>query len=181
MTESSREIEKGDLFKDAMELALYVILLIIILCCIKTMFFEIAVVKGTSMNDTLQDGDMLLVNVKAFRRYDEDCFSYGDILIVRYPDRKERFIKRLVGKPGDKIEIKDGTLYRNDEPVEEDYIKGYMKGTYGPFYIDDEHYFVLGDNRNNSNDSRSVGSLPWDYIVGKAEFRFYPFRSFTRF
>lgn len=124
---------------------------------------------GESMADTLQDGDILTVeciNPSELERF--------DIVAVNYPGRDNIiFVKRLVGLPGDTVELRDGYLYINGELCDEDYIadeyRGGMGKNFGPFEVPENSYFVLGDHRNNSNDSRynQVGALPAEMMIGK--------------
>jgi len=101
-------------------------------------------------------------------------------VIFKYPDNEdELFIKRVIGLPGDKIEIIDGLVYLNDskEPLEEPYLTVTPVGTYGPYEVPEGHYFMLGDNRNASKDSR-LWINPYvaeRKILAKAVFRYYPF------
>ncbi len=107
----------------------------------------------------------------------------GDIIIFRYPDNpKENYVKRVIGLPGETIEIRNGIVYINDIALEEDYVyfKGGVvdaKGDYGKTLIPEKSYFVLGDNRNDSRDSRfwdSTSFVKEDIILGKAMFSYYP-------
>ena len=175
-----KTLERTNILHETFVSVAYLLLLIIVICCIKTLFFQIAIVKGDSMTDTLRDGEVLFVDVRALFRH-TDCFDYQDIVIVRYPGRKEQFVKRIVGKPGDKIQIADGVLYRNDTPVHEPYIKEEMYMNYGPYIVGEGEYFVMGDNRNNSNDSTNVGAIPMKSIIGKAYLRVFPFHRFRLF
>ncbi len=176
----NRTLERTNLFRETLDTVVFLLLVILIICCIKTLFFQIAIVRGESMNDTLQDGEVLFVDVRALSRH-RNCFDVQDIVIVHYPDRNEQFVKRIVGTPGDKIEIRRGILYRNDIPMNEPYIKEPMIWNFGPYYVEDGEYFVMGDNRNNSNDSRNVGAIPMENIVGKAFVRVFPFQRFRLF
>lgn len=107
-------------------------------------------------------------------------FKFGDI-VVFYPPLKgeedKRYIKRLIGLPGDTIEVKDGALYRNGEKVDEPYVKEPMKYQFGPVQVPEGKYLFLGDNRNDSMDSH-LWPTPFvdkSKLVGKALFRYYPF------
>ena len=103
-----------------------------------------------------------------------------DVVICRYPGRGgTNFVKRVVGLPGDTVEIRNGYLYINGGKYDEPYIRDeYRNGslnTFGPYTVPEGEYFVLGDHRNNSNDSRLQGSLPRDMIIGHVRFVFFPF------
>ena len=121
---------------------------------------------GGSMDDMIADGQILSVecrNAVDFQRF--------DIVVTNYPDRGDTlFVKRMVGLPGDTVELNGGHLYINGEKYDEPYIRDeYRHGslnTFGPVVVPEGCYFVVGDHRNNSNDSRSVGSIPTDLMVG---------------
>jgi signal peptidase I len=131
-------------------------------------------VQGTSMLPVLEDSERIIVNKFIYRFHP---IHRGDVVVFWYPkDPSVSFIKRVVGIPGDSVELRRGALYVNDRRVEETYVR--------PFFNDDEshaqvmvakgYYYVLGDHRNSSNDSRSWGEVPEKYIYGKAVFRFWP-------
>jgi signal peptidase I len=132
----------------------------------------LSVVNGTSMQPTLQDGDRLLVNKFRFL-VDEP--SVGDVITFRDPSDENRFlVKRVIGVPGDIIEIKDGWVYRNGLRIHEKYTDTPVEdGNYGPVVVKQDTVFVLGDNRHlhASRDSRydSVGLVPYRLIDGKVE------------
>ncbi len=147
------------------------------------------VVNGKSMENVLQDQDSVLVDKFSYRfsnpqRYDIVLFPYE-----KQNGEKIILIKRIIGLPGEKVCIKKGAVYINGKKLEDDYgiepIKdsGYAKTS---IQLDDDSYFVLGDNRNNSVDSRSldrygipvIGQVKKEKIIGKAFFRVYPFNSF---
>lgn len=135
-------------------------------------------VDGSSMEPSLHNGQRLIVDKISYR------FSgpqIGDIVVFRYPtDMKRMFIKRLIGLPGDEILIENGSVYVNGHELEEDYINGPTTGAftrnYGPVLVPEGRYFMLGDNRRNSDDSRfpDVGFVPRENIVGKAIVAYWP-------
>ncbi len=148
--------------------------------------FEQALVDGHSMQETLQDKQRLIV-YKLGYHFNEP--KRGDIVIVEYqkgkykylpfPDPTEvDYIKRVIGLPGDEIDLKDGSVYVNGNKLNEPYAKGetYNTGsmTY-PVTVPEGSVFVLGDNRENSSDSRVIGFIEFDRVRGKAAFRLMPF------
>ncbi|MCD5323401.1 MULTISPECIES: signal peptidase I [Pontibacillus] len=96
-------------------------------------------------------------------------------MILGSESQDNYWVKRVIGKPGDTLESKDGKLYRNGEVIQEDYIKEDMIGSFDKVVVSEGHVFVMGDNRNNSHDSRAVGAIPIDHLVGQVFLRFYPF------
>lgn len=132
-------------------------------------------VQGESMLPTFHDGERLLVDKLSYRFREP---RHGEVIVFRYPaDRQKRFIKRIVGLPGDEILIRDFTVYVNGQPLEEaSYTLGPTLRPFGPVVVPEGTYFVLGDNRNRSEDSRNplVGFVPRDHIVGRALFVYWP-------
>lgn len=107
----------------------------------------------------------------------------GDIVIFKYPDNEnENYIKRIIGLPGEKVTIKEGKVYIGDstEPLEEDYVKEEWSGGDGVYWVPEDSYFMLGDNRNNSKDSREWVNkyVHRDKILGEASFCYWPFSDF---
>ncbi|PTM56447.1 signal peptidase I [Desmospora activa] len=133
----------------------------------------LSVVNGTSMEPTLEDGDRLLINKFHFMVNEP---QRGDVVTFKDPTRNGRYlVKRVVGVPGDRIEIRDHTLIRNGKKEHEPYINTEIEdGDYGPIVVKEGHVFVMGDNRQQyaSRDSRykSVGQVPNRLIEGKVEF-----------
>ncbi|SDW79538.1 signal peptidase I [Marininema mesophilum] len=132
----------------------------------------LSVVNGTSMKPTLENGDRLLINKFHFMFNQPER---GNVVTFRDPSNDDRYlVKRVVGIPGDKIKIKNGSLYRNDKLVEEPYINTEIEdGNYGPVVVKKDSIFVMGDNRHRyaSRDSRydSVGQVPDSLLEGKVE------------
>lgn len=101
----------------------------------------------------------------------------GDIIIFPYPDNPDvTYVKRIIGLPGETVEIKDGAVYINGKALKEDYLKEEMRGEYGPYVVPAESYFMLGDNRNSSADSRKWKNtfLKKEDIMAKVLFRYSP-------
>ncbi|NTW71712.1 MAG: signal peptidase I [Eubacteriaceae bacterium] len=140
---------------------------------IKFFIFEFVLVEGSSMNPTLENGDRLVVT--KYQYYFSEP-EYSDIIILKYTNSIE-FVKRVVAEGGDTIEIKDMVIYVNGKPVAEDYTDGSVYPDFKKTVVPKGSYFVLGDNRDNSRDSRfaDVGFISKEDIVGKVMFRLYPF------
>lgn len=131
-------------------------------------------VEGPSMMPTLEDGQRLLVDRLTYRFREP---QRGDVVVFRYPaNPREHFIKRIIGLPGDEIRISRGRVFVNGVALEEPYLAGPMFGSFGPVVVPPGRYFVLGDNRNNSEDSRDrrVGFVPRENLVGRAIWRYWP-------
>ncbi len=135
-----------------------------------------AQIPSGSMENTIMTGDRVFGNRLAYAFSNPKRF---DIIIFRYPDDESQlFIKRIIGLPGETVEIRDGNIYLNgsDEPLEDVAIKEPMEGSFGPYTVPKGSYFVMGDNRNNSRDSRywEHTFVSMDEILGKAVFRYWP-------
>jgi signal peptidase I len=131
-------------------------------------------VQGTSMLPLLEDGERIIVNKFIYRFQPIDR---GDVVVFWYPkDPSVSFIKRVVGVPGDMVELRSGLLYVNGRRIEEQYLRPQFNDgeTHTPIEVSKGYYYVLGDHRNSSNDSRNWGEVPEKYIYGKAVFRFWP-------
>jgi signal peptidase I len=131
-------------------------------------------VQGTSMLPLLEDGERIIVNKFVYRFYP---IERGDVVVFWYPrDPTVSFIKRVVGLPGDTVEVKGGDVFINGHPVREDYIPPRFRDdeTLAPVEVKKGYYYVMGDHRNSSNDSRSWGEVPEKYVYGRAVFRFWP-------
>lgn len=133
-----------------------------------------AEVPTGSMEHTIEVDDCILGYQLAY------VFSEpkrGDIVIFPYPDNPEViYVKRVIGLPGETVEIKNGAVYINGEPIKESYLKETMKGEYGPYVVPEGSYFMLGDNRNSSQDSRKWTNtfLKEEDIIAKVLFRYSP-------
>jgi signal peptidase I len=168
-------------------------------------------VEGASMEPSLENNEYLLVNKAIYFRVDMDQVHRflpfipgdgddddrhifraprrGDVVVFKFHlDPRRDFIKRVIGVPGDSVEIRDGSVYINGQPLREDYIQSPPNYTYGPKTVPAGHYFVLGDNRRNSFDSHAWGSscppeqlcdfVPEENIIGQAWISYWPFEDF---
>ncbi len=153
---------KKSLKRELLEWALTLISAVAIALVIRAVLFEPFVVKGNSMNDTLANGEVMFATKYDYLLGEPQRF---DVVICRYPNRDENFVKRIVGLPGDVVAVRDGYLFVNGERFEEEYIVHRPNYTYDEYTVGPGEYFVLGDNRSNSNDSHYVGTLSRKQIV----------------
>jgi signal peptidase I len=141
---------------------------------IVTFGFQVARVEGQSMAPTLTDQDRLIVNKFAYRVGEP---SRGEIVMLRYPiDPDKSFVKRIIAEEGDQIRIVEGQVYVNDVPLSDDFVPEEYRdyASYGPEVIPEGYYYVMGDHRNNSSDSRHWGYVPKKYVIGKVQLRWWP-------
>jgi signal peptidase I len=154
-------------FKTLASAAVYATLIV-------TFGFQVARVEGHSMAPTLEDQDRLIVNKLAYRLGDPHV---GDIVMLYYPLKPEKsFVKRIIAEEGDQVRIVDGRVYRNDVLLDDSFVPAEYRShdDWGPKVIDEGYYFVMGDHRNNSSDSRHWGLVPKKYIIGKVQLRWWP-------
>ncbi len=142
-------------------------------------------VPTISMEDTVMNGDRIMVNKIAYYLHNPFTESVliqtgtprrGDIVVFKAPDEKNLFYdKRVIGLPGDKVEIQQGMVYVNDKLLSESYVKFYAgaknswRSNFGPIVVSPTHLFVLGDNRDNSVDSRIWGAIPQDSVISQVK------------
>ena len=141
---------------------------------IVTFGFQVARVEGQSMAPTLSDQDRLIVNKLAYRLGPP---RRGDIVMLYYPvDPDKSFVKRVIAEEGDTVKIEDGRVYVNDVPMAEDFVPPEYRShdDHPPIFVKEGYYYVLGDHRNNSSDSRHWGEVPKRYIIGRVQFRWWP-------
>lgn len=128
-------------------------------------------VDGSSMVPTFQDGEFVIVE-KVSYRFSEP--KHGDIVVFHFPrDPEQEYIKRVIGLPGDQISIRQGQVYLNGELLSEPYVASAPRYEL-EYHVPDGELFVLGDNRNNSSDSHDWGTVPLDFVVGRAVFVYWP-------
>ncbi len=152
-----------------------ILVAVVIAFFIRYFIVELYIVEGPSMQPTLVNNERLVVNKFIYRFKQPDK---GDVLVFKYPqDQSRDFIKRVIATAGDSIEVKDSHVYVNGQLLTEPYITNEkIKGSYPLATVPEGHIFVMGDNRNNSEDSRfsDVGFVPLDLIKGKAVLVFWP-------
>ncbi|MCC6294654.1 MAG: signal peptidase I [Bryobacterales bacterium] len=133
-------------------------------------------VEGTSMMPSLEDQERIFIN-KFVYRFGMGNVERGDMVVFWYPgDPSKSYIKRVIGLPGDRVEIREGEVFLNGEPLNEDYVPDYYRDrqSSAELTVPPEHYYVLGDHRSSSNDSRSWGPVHRRHIYGKAVFVYWP-------
>ena len=194
-----KEKKKKSIKREILEWILTLVAAVLIALPIRAFVFELVRVDGGSMDNTLANGEIMFVTKfdyastwlclpwqDAEAKEQAKRITTGgeperfDVVICRYPGRGDtNFVKRIVGLPGDIIELRGGYLYVNDKLYEEPYIDdAYRSGwlnTFGPYIVPDGEYFVMGDHRNNSNDSRSQGPITRDMIIGHVRTVLFPF------
>jgi signal peptidase I len=139
-----------------------------------TFLYQPVRVEGTSMQPELRDQDRLFINKFAYRF---ESISRGDVVVFHYPrDPEKSYIKRVIALPGDSLRIDDGRVYVNGKRIDESYVpKRYRDGRSMPeIIIPQSEYFVMGDHRSISSDSRDFGPVDRDLIYGKAAFIYWP-------
>ncbi len=154
-------------FKTLASAAVYATLIV-------TFLFQVARVEGLSMAPTLADQDRLIVNKFAYRLGSP---RRGDIVMLYYPLNPDKsFVKRVIAEEGDTVRIVDGQVFVNDVPMQDDFVLPEYQShdDFGPTVIPEGSYFVMGDHRNNSSDSRHWGFVPKKYIIGKVQLRWWP-------
>lgn len=153
---------------------------VVIALLIRSFLFEPIRVEGSSMCDTLADREIMFVTKPEYLFGNPQV---GDVVICKYPDRTEYFVKRVMGVPGDVIEVRSNLVYRNGEALDEPYLtpeRNRNGFTMAPFTLGEDEYFVMGDNRDNSHDCRNLTSgrpaaLKRDQIIGHVQCVLYPF------
>lgn len=150
---------------------------------IRTFIAEPRFIPSDSMLPTLHTGDRLVVEKISYKFHPPKT---GDIIVFQPPEELQRrgypkdqaFIKRVIGEPGEIVSVAHGKVYLNGQALQEDYIAEPPNNPYPPQVVPEGEFFVMGDNRNDSNDSRYWGFLPRKNIIGRATFRFWPLDRF---
>ena len=153
--------------KTLLSAAVYAILIV-------TFGFQVARVEGLSMAPTLEDQDRLIVNKFIYR---VSSPRKGDIVMLYYPVNPDKsFVKRVIAEEGDQVRIVDGKVYRNDILLDDSFIAPDFRSheDVSSITVKQGYYFVMGDHRNNSSDSREWGEVPRKYIIGKVQLRWWP-------
>lgn len=172
----SEETTKTSIFKDYI---LPVIIALGIVVVLRTFFVGMFYVPSESMVPTLEINDHVVVTKLSYKMHEP---QRGDVVVFKYPPNEEQglkevdYVKRLIGLPGETLEIKDNTVFINGKPLKEPYLNvDTNMPDYGPITVPEAQYFMMGDNRNYSSDSRVWGYVPEEYLIGKAQFIYWPF------
>ena len=173
ITEAEKSYQKRKWVYTVLEL-LQMLLFVLILYLVINLAFERVEVLTPSMENTLAVGDRLVVNKLAYLRSEPEL---GEVIVFTPPIESDApFIKRLMGTPGDEVRITAGEVFVNGEKLDEPYLKETMQSEEEKSWVVPEGYlFVMGDNRNSSNDSRAWGFVSREEVIGKAIFIFWPF------
>lgn len=172
---STPKMTKAEVRREIMEWVLILEIAVVVAVVVNMFLIVNAVIPSASMETTIMTGDRIFGNRLAYKNHTPER---GDIVIFRFPDDETQlFIKRVIGLPGETVEIKDGKVYINESPtpLDEPYVKVHALGDYGPVTVPEGGYFMMGDNRNQSADSR-FWVHPFvmeEKILGKAVFRYY--------
>lgn len=148
---------------------------------IVTFGFQVARVEGRSMEPTLHDQDRLVVNKLAYQLHDPEV---GDVVMLLHPNNPDQsLVKRVVAAPGDTVAFREGVVLRNGVVADESFLAVDLRSFEDrpPVAIPEGFYFVLGDHRNNSSDSRAFGPVPKKYILGRIQIRWWPFADVRSF
>jgi len=181
---------KKKIKKEVLSWAKTLVVVLLLVVAIRAFLFTNYIVYGSSMMPTIQDRERVIINKIGYDVGSPDRFD----MIVFHANETTDYIKRIIGLPGDTIEFKEDTLYVNGELIEETYLNGAVANYNHRQYTEDfklewltgektvpeGHFFVLGDNRPNSIDSRHIGFIPFDKIVGKADIAYWPIKDFRK-
>ncbi len=171
MESDKQRSRTGSAFRELLET---VVLTLVTYLLVRTFLFETYRVVGQSMDPTLEQDQRLIVSKLSYRLHEP---QRGDVIVFTDPqDPGRNLIKRIIGLPGESIRIEQGQVFIDERRIDEPYIGSYSPYSQPPTPIPEGQYFVMGDNRNNSSDSRSWGLLPDEDVVGTAAFTSWPLR-----
>ena len=165
---------KEEIKADVIDFVRFLVIAVAVVVVLLNFVIINATIPSGSMENTIMTGDRIIGLRLAYIRSDPKRY---DIVIFKYPDDESiLYIKRVIGMPGETVEIKDGDVFIDGNKLEEPYLTVATEGDFGPYKVPEDHYFMLGDNRNNSADSRYWKNtyLSREGIVGKAVLRYWP-------
>ena len=169
--QGKKELQKK---KERRSFIITLLIAFVIALSLRMFVFEFVGIDGPSMEPTLVANETVVIN-KILYKYSTP--SRGDVVVCLFPGEKDHYVKRVIGLPGETLQIKDGVIYINGEKLSDEYYYNdeVPIGNYGPVVIAKDSVFLMGDNRNHSQDSRMLGSLKISDITGKVEFIVWPF------
>jgi signal peptidase I len=174
-----RESRQG-LWTESLRLIRDIFLIIIVFILFGVFAVQPVVVEGTSMLPQLNDGERLLVNKLVYYKIQSVSWGHlerGDIVVFWFPKEPDKsYVKRIIGLPGESVEVRNGKVMIDGQELKEDYLDiehNQSLPSFPAVKVEKHHYFVMGDNRDNSSDSRYWGLVPEKYIYGKAFFRYW--------
>ena len=175
-TKIDKKKEQNSVVAEILDYLKTIVIVVVVVLLLNQFVLINARIPSESMQNTIMVGDQIFGNRLAYRNSDPERF---DIVIFRYPDDPDQlFIKRVIGLPGETVEIKDGKVYINgsDTPLDDSFCPETPIGDFGPYEVPEHSYFMLGDNRNWSKDSRFWENtyVHEDAILGKAVLRYWP-------
>lgn len=172
--------KEKDIGREITEWVISIIIAVALALVIHNNVFQLIRVDGPSMQETLWTGERMLVTPFSYIKNQPER---GDIIVTNFPNDTRHFVKRVIGLEGETIEVKDGRVYIDGVVLVEEYLHEEILGYMEPVLVDDGAVFVMGDNRNNSSDSRSsfVGSVDDELIIGKVHAVVYPFSEYIWF
>lgn len=168
------------LWSESLKLLRDIVLIVAVFILLGVFVAQPVVVEGTSMLPQLHDGERLLVNKLVYYKFKSVSWGHierGDVIVFWYPkDPEKSYVKRVIGLPGETVEVSRGKILINGNELNEPYLEAEHNQSlpsFEPKKVDEHFYFVMGDNRDNSSDSRYWGLVPEKYIYGKAFFRYW--------
>jgi len=166
--------------KENVSFAIYLVVVVVVCLLFVRFIATKSVVHGSSMEPTLQNKNNLVMERVSY--YFREPERYDIVIFNTTKAREKRLIKRVIGLPGETVEIRDGSVYINGALLASDvYAKNGYTSAMGAVTLGENEYFVLGDNRDDSLDSRIIGAVPREDIIGRAMMRFWPLKGFTFF
>lgn len=182
--ESPEAIRHSGLWAEARLLLRDVIFALMMATLVVVFVVQPVKVEGTSMLPRLHDGERIFVNkliyykLPELKKYGWPSLERGDVVVFWPPhDPDKSYVKRIIGLPGETVEVRNGRIFINGQELNEPYLDPHMNATHATqaaVQVKEHYYFVMGDNRDNSSDSRIWGLVPEKYIYGKALFRYWP-------
>jgi signal peptidase I len=180
MSDNKEKPKKNTVLSETLHYLILIAVVVFVVIMVNNFLIINARIPSSSMENTIMVNDQIIGNRLAYSVSDPKRY---DIIIFKYPDDESKlFIKRIIGLPGETVSIVDGKVYINGstEPLDDSFCRETPMGSFGPYVVPENSYFVMGDNRNDSHDSRYWVKtfVTRDKILGKAALRYWPFTRF---